>query len=201
MIGRVEDINLTDDGSLYTKTMPSEYGGEPLVVGRNYYYNGENFRYAGDFTDARLVPNCTCIYTLGDAILIHRFIPPSNIMPKEKIKRKRADDLRPINTDVSDEDNSLMSMTKSILNKKEITRGEFKQLYDNDSDMNNSLRTIEQGGNLSFPRFDDLNRRMNLFYNITVYDKDGMIVESVDTGPGIKPGQKVVKVNKKPGKK
>ena len=111
MNGRIEDINLTADGSLYTKTLPMELGGDPLIVGRSYCYNGENFRYIGDFTDARSVPNCTCMYTIGDAILIKRYIQ-NNTMPREKIKRKRVDDMRPINTDIVDDDNSLMSMMK-----------------------------------------------------------------------------------------
>lgn len=200
MNGRIEDINLTADGSLYTKTLPMELGGNPLIVGNSYCYNGENFRYIGDFTDARSVPNCTCMYTIGDAILIKRYIQ-NNTMPREKIKRKRVDDMRPINTDIVDDDNSLMSMMKSILNKREVTRGDFKQLYDNDSDMNNSLRTIEQGGNLSYPRFEDLNNRLGVGFKIVAYDKNSLeILEELDTGPGLDAGKKPVKV-KKPAKK
>lgn len=97
-------------------------------------------------------------------------------MPREKMKRKRADDDRPINTEITDEDNLLMAMMKSALRQKEVTRGDFKQLYENDSDMNNSLRAIEQGGNLSWGRFQDLTSRMKINYDLQLYDKDGTAI-------------------------
>ena len=98
-------------------------------------------------------------------------------MIKEKVKRRRVDDNRPIMTDIKDEDNQLMALAKTVLREKEVTRGDFKELYDNDSDMNNSLRSVESSGNLSWSRFTDICDRMGVSYEITLKDKDGNIIE------------------------
>jgi hypothetical protein len=96
---------------------------------------------------------------------------------KEKIKRKRVDDCRPINTEIDDKDNALMVKCKTILDEKGITRGEFKQLYDDDSDFNNSLRTIENSGTLSWGRFTDVMDRTDVDVEIVCRDrKTGKVI-------------------------
>lgn len=174
--------NLNDDGSIWIKTTPD---GQPLIRGKSYFFEGQWWVYIGDVKSSEEVPNIYCCYTIGNQIKIHRGITQMTAIPKEKIKRKRADDGRLINTDISDQDSPLMVLMKTALQKKGITREKFKELYntpyDNDSDMNNSLRQIETQNNLSWARFTDLSERLGLDYSLNLYDKSG-VIESVDTG-------------------
>jgi len=166
-------VNLNDDGTIWNKTTPS---GEPFIVGNSYYFKNNFWVYLGDFKSPLDVPNVHGCYTLGDEIHIRSSI---KVVPmiKEKVKRRRVDDNRPIMTDIKDEDNQLMALAKTVLREKEVTRGDFKELYDNDSDMNNSLRSVESSGNLSWSRFTDICDRMGVSYEITLKDKDGNIIE------------------------
>lgn len=175
--------NLNDDGSIWIKTTPD---GQPLIRGKSYFFEGQWWVYIGDVQSSEEVPNIYCCYTIGNKIKIHRGITQMTNIPKEKIKRKRVDDSRPINTDISDQDSPLMVLMKTALRKKGITRGDFKMLYSNDgfstdSDMNNALRQIETQNNLSWARFTDLSDRLGLDYSLNLYDKQG-VIESVDTG-------------------
>lgn len=181
-----QKINLNEDGTIWNKTTPS---GEPFIVGNSYYFKNSFWVYLGDFKSQLDVPNVQGCYTLGDEILIRSYI---KVVPmiKEKVKRRRVDDNRPIMTDIKDDDNQLMTLAKTLLQEKEVTRGDFKELYDNDSDMNNSLRCVECGGNLSWSRFTDICDRMGISYDITLRDKDGNVV-----GDATKP--KIAKKKKK----
>lgn len=174
--------NLNDDGSIWIKTTPD---GQPLIRGKSYFFEGQWWVYIGDVQSSEEVPNIYCCYTIGNKIKIHRGITQMTNIPKEKIKRKRVDDSRPINTDISDQDSPLMVLMKTALRKKGVTRGDFKMLYSDgfstDSDMNNALRQIETQNNLSWARFTDLSDRLGLDYSLNLYDKQG-IIESVDTG-------------------
>ena len=178
----LEQTNLNEDGSIWIKTTPD---GQPLIRGKNYFFEGQWWVYIGDVQSSEEVPNIYCCYTIGNKIKIHRGITQMTNISKEKIKRKRADDSRPINTDIYDQDSPLMVLMKTALQKKGITRGDFKALYtnscDSDSDMNNALRQIETQNNLSWARFTDLADRLGLDYSLDLYDKNG-VIESVDTG-------------------
>ena len=160
--------NVNEDG-MWIKTAPN---GEKFYKGHPYFFKGQFWTYAGDFKSSSEVPvHEACCYTIGDEIKIHRgipVIPPTN---KEKVKRKRVDDCRPINTEIDDKDNVLMVKCKTILEEKGITRGEFKQLYDDDSDFNNSLRTIENSGSLSWSRFTDVMDRTDVDVEIVCRDR------------------------------
>lgn len=159
--------NLSEDG-MWVKTDPN---GKPFYKGAQYFFKGQFWTYAGDFKSSSEIPiDQPCCYTIGDEIKIHRGIPVIPVT-KEKVKRKRVDDCRPINTEIDDKDNVLMVKCKTILEEKGITRGEFKQLYDDDSDFNNSLRTIENSGTLSWSRFTDVMDRTDVEVELVCRDK------------------------------
>ena len=174
-----QQINLNDDGSLWTKLTPD---GEPLIIGRQYYNkdDGRFWIYVGDFKSKDDVPNVYCYFTIGECLFKRSTIKVDDMPNKEKVHRKRADDSRPIFTDISDEDNTLMVRAKTVLFEKEITRGDFKEMYDNDSDMNNSLRSVENGGNLSWARFTDIMDKTNVDIEIITRDRStGKILGTV----------------------
>ncbi len=177
----LSETNLNESGTIWTKTTPD---GQPLIRVKAYYFVGQWWVYIGDFVSKDQVPNMNCCYTIGNQINIRRGIPMPSLPAKEKIKRKRADDSRPINTDINDDDNPLLVMTKEALAKNGITRGRFKEMYPgNDSDMNNCLRHIETQNTLSWSRFTDVAERMGLDYSVTLKDKNGNIISSFDTAP------------------
>jgi hypothetical protein len=145
------------------------YNNIPLIVGNAYNVNNEFWTYVGDFKSKEEVPNAACCYTIGDEFKIRRSIP-NTFAPKPKDKRKRNDDDRPIDTSIKDTDNTLMILIKTALLHKNITRGDFKASYTNVSDMNNALRCIENGENLSWARFIDLCQRFHIVYNLSIFD-------------------------------
>lgn len=156
------------------------FKGEALITGCSYNVNGEFLVYAGDFKSTDEVPRTICCYTIGDEMHCRHVIP--NFASPEKInRRKRSDDDRPIDTNIKDTDNTLMVMIKTGFKQKGITRGDFKEKYTSDSDMNNALRCIENGDNLSWARFTDLCQRFSMYYDLCLYDADGQI-EEIDTG-------------------
>lgn len=173
----LEQTNLNSDGTFWLKTTPD---GKRLVVGNQYCFNGKWWVYVGDYNSQFEAPNINCCYTVGNRIYT-RTKTQVNIMPREKIKRKRADDGRPINTDINDEDGGLLVLMKTALKKNEVTRSEFKQLYDNDSDMNNSLKQIESGNSLSWKKFTDLADRMHLPYKLQLFNTDGSVIETYNS--------------------
>lgn len=173
----LEQTNLNSDGTFWLKTTPD---GKRLVVGNQYCFNGKWWVYVGDYNSQSEAPNMNCCYTVGNRIYT-RTKTQVTIMPREKIKRKRADDGRPINTDINDEDGGLLVLMKTALKKKEVTRSDFKQLYDNDSDMNNSLRQIEAGNTLSWGKFTDLADRMHLPYKLQLFNTDGSVIETYNS--------------------
>ena len=180
------ETKINSSGTVWYKTTPD---GTKLVIGDSYYFVGQWWVYVGDFTDISRVPNVDCCYTIGNQIRVHRkFRHMSSQGNIRKVTRKRADDSRPINTDITDQDGMLMVMMKEILAKKHITRGVFKDLYKGaDSDMNNCLRLVEQGNSLTFARFEDLCSRIKLPYKVTVYDTDGSILSEADSREPARP--------------
>lgn len=168
-------VNLNSDGTIWTKTTPD---GVPLIVGRSYYdkKDGQFWMYMGDFKSTEEVPNVYCYYTIGDCLFKRTSIKRIEIV-KEKTHRKRADDTRPIFTEIHDGDGELLVAAKSLLAIKNITRGDFKEKYDNDSDMNNSMRAIETGDSLSWNRLTDICDRFDIKCNLTFTDaKTGEII-------------------------
>lgn len=180
----LRETNLNEDGTIWVKTTPD---GKPLIVGQNYCFVGQWWVYAGDFENSNQVPNINCCYTIGNQIKIRRGIPMGTPPVKEKVKRVRKDDSRPINTDITDQDSPLLIMMKEALAKEGITKQTFKSFYDNDSDFNNCLRHIETQNTLSWGRFDDLRDRMDLECEVTLKRKDGTVVSQFNTASPVMP--------------
>jgi len=180
----LKETNLNDDGTIWIKTTPD---GKPLIVGQNYCFVGQWWVYAGDFESSDQVPNINCCYTIGNQIKIRRGIPMGTPQVREKIKRVRKDDSRPINTDISDQDGPLLIMMKEALAKEGVTKKRFKDFYESDSDFNNCLRHIETQNTLSWSRFDDLRDRMGLECEVTLKHKDGSIVSHFDSANPVVP--------------
>lgn len=166
-------------------TLMKIWEGEPLIKGNVYFLktpsnpNGAYYRYVGEIENVAEIQNITCCYTIGDRLLVHVYKPDIN-KPGKIEKRKRSDDERLIDTEIKDTDNELMVCIKSVIKELGITRGDFKALYDNISDMNNSLRCIEKGENLSWSRYIDLCRRLGVSYVLRMY-KDVDMLEEIDT--------------------
>ena len=148
------------------------YKGRPLIVGNPYKVEDSWYIYMGDFVNETLVPNVVCCYTIGDGFYIRSSTPDFNrpIMPQ---RRRRADDDVKIKAPIKDTDNTLMVLIKTLIDKKNITRGDFKELYTNVSDMNNVLRCIISDENLSWARFTDLCDKLDVQYDMTIRDKNG----------------------------
>jgi hypothetical protein len=129
----ISDLN---DGKKWYKT----WNNEILSKGNIYKVNNEFCVYAGDFKSKHDVPNTFCCFTIGDTMRVrHLTINNQDEIPIKE-RRRRTDDTRPIDTTVKDTDNTLMILIKSALQQKNITRGDFRRLYPNLSDMNNILR-------------------------------------------------------------
>jgi hypothetical protein len=148
------------------------WNGEVLVVGNIYKVNNEFCVYAGDFKNKEDVPQVFCCYTIGDIMKVrHVKIDITQELPLRN-RKKRTEDDRPIDTTSKDSDNTLMLLVKSAIQYRNITRGDFRRMYPNISDMNNILRCIEKGDILSWPRFNDLIDRMNVSYKLSVFDNE-----------------------------
>jgi hypothetical protein len=93
-------------------------------------------------------------------------------------RKKRSEDDRPIDTRVKDTDNTLMVLIKAALQHKNISRGDFRKIYPNISDMNNVLRCIEKGDNLSWARFNELLEKVNMTYGLEIKDADHIICQA-----------------------
>jgi hypothetical protein len=154
------------------------WNGEILVFGNIYKVNNEFCVYAGDFKSIAEVPRSFCCYTIGDEMRVRhvRLDPDGELPPKER--KRRVDDDRPIDTAINNIDNTLMILIKTAIKHKRITRGDFKRFYPNISDMNNILRCIEKGENLSWARFNDLIEKLNITYRLMVFDEDKTLIGS-----------------------
>jgi hypothetical protein len=157
------------------------YKGEILIPGNVYRIQNEFCVYAGDFKSKEDVPKVFCCYTIGDLLKIRHIevnLDLQNELPLKE-RRRRTDDDRPIDTTIKDTDNTLMILIKSALQYKNITRGDFKRYYPNISEMNNILRCIEKGENLSWPRFMDLIDKIGVCYTLSIDDNDDIpIIEA-----------------------
>jgi hypothetical protein len=144
------------------------YNNIPLIPGNSYNIRGEFWEYEGRFDTVSDVPNKRCCYTVGNALYIKR---RTENFSKPKERRKRADDEREIDTSIKEHDDTLMVLTKQSLRTKHITRGDFRKLFESTSDMNNMLHQIEIGDKLSWSRFTEMNEKLGLKYNVTVYEE------------------------------
>jgi hypothetical protein len=154
------------------------WNGEILVRGNVYKVGNEFCVYAGDFKSKDEVPKLFCCYTIGDDLKVrHPILNTQQELPLRERKRRTEDD-RPIDTTSKDTDNNLMVLIKSALQFKNVTRGDFRRLYPNVSDMNNILRCIEKGENLSWTRFTDLAEKLNLDYDLSIF-ADGQIITKI----------------------
>jgi hypothetical protein len=162
-----------DDKYKWYKT----WNDEILIEGNIYKVNNEFCVYAGNFQSKNDVPRVNCCYTLGDVMLVRhvRINERQELPPVER--RRHYDDERPIDTLIKDTDNTLMILIKTALQFKNITRGDFKTFYPNVSDMNNLLRCIEKGDNLSWARFTDLVVKLGISYRLSIYSDDVKITE------------------------
>jgi hypothetical protein len=163
-------VNDLNDNKKWYKT----WNGEILIVGNIYKINSEFCVYAGDFKYKEEVPLTFCCFTMGDTLRVRHVKANANSETELPLKerRKRTDDDRPIDTTSKDADNALMLFIKAALQFKNITRGDFRRLYPNLSDMNNILRCIEKGDNLSWRRFTELIDKLNVIYHLDIFDNE-----------------------------
>lgn len=144
------------------------YNSRPLIVGNSYNVKGQFWEYVGDFNSIKEVPEQRCCYTVQNGFFIRRHIEQ---FTKSKDRRRRVDDEKPIDITIRDNDNTLMILIKQALRVKGINRGHFRKMFKSTSDMNNMLRQIENGESLSFARFSEMINKLNLEYDLVVYEK------------------------------
>jgi hypothetical protein len=152
------------------------WNNEILIPGNVYKVNNEFCVYAGDFKNKDDVPKNFCCYTIGDEMKVRHVKTNLNQELPLRNRKRRVEDDRPIDTISKESDNTLMLLIKSSIQHKNITRGDFRRLYPNISDMNNILRCIEKGENLSWARFTDLLDKLEVTYTLEVYDDKGEII-------------------------
>jgi hypothetical protein len=168
-------ININDK-KMWSKT----WNNEMLIIGNIYKVGNEFCVYVGDFKSEDDVPIVFCCYTLGDEMRVRHLTLDAKSEIPVKERRKRADDDRPIDTTIKNTDNTLMLLIKSALQQKNITRGDFRRLYPNTSDMNNILRCIENGERLSWPKFTDLAEKLHITYSLEIFDEDNNVICSTE---------------------
>jgi hypothetical protein len=155
------------------------WNNEILIVGNVYKINNEFCVYAGDFKNKDDVPKNFCCYTIGDEMKVrHININIDQELPLRS-RKKRVEDDRPIDTTSKETDNNLMLLIKTAIQHRNITRGDFRKLYPNISDMNNILRCIEKGENLSWARFTDLIDKLQVTYSLEIFDNNGAIITQI----------------------
>jgi hypothetical protein len=165
----ISDFN---DGKNWYKT----WNDQVLVVGNVYKINNEFCVYAGDFKTKEEVPKSFCCYTIGDTMRVrHTIINDKAEIPLRE-RRKKTEDDRVIDTTSKDTDNTLMVLIKSALQHKNISRGDFRRIYPNLSDMNNILRCIEKGDTLSWGRFNDILEKLDMTYSLSIFDENKEII-------------------------
>jgi hypothetical protein len=154
------------------------WNNEILIVGNVYKINNEFCVYAGDFKSKEDVPKVFCCYTIGDNMKVRHIRTNINELVPLRNRKRRSEDDRPIDTRVKDTDNTLMVLIKAALQHKNISRGDFRRLYPNISDMNNVLRCIEKGDNLSWTRFNELLEKLTMTYGLEIKDADLIICQA-----------------------
>jgi hypothetical protein len=154
------------------------WNNEILIRGNVYKINNEFCVYAGDFNNKDEVPKVFCCYTIGDTMKVRRIKTDFNSSVPLRNRKRRSEDDRPIDTRVKDTDNTLMVLIKASLQHKNVSRGDFRKLYPNISDMNNVLRCIEKGDNLSWTRFNELLEKLSMTYELDVKDNSLVVCQA-----------------------
>lgn len=140
--------------------------------------NNKHYVFLGIFPSKDLVPNVSCIYVYNDKVYVKSVRRP--VVPKRdgEVKvpktRMRGDEAL-LKIESSDEDDELMLLMKSLLQKQKITVGQFKDMYGENrkTDMNNDKSRLENKHTLSWNKFKDLLQKLGIKYDLIIYDKVG----------------------------
>lgn len=163
-----------------------------ILLSRGDYLNLQSgfYKYAGNFENIAEVPKTSCLYTInGDLYIrrvdIHRL---QMMQAADKESKKETDDSETLDLSVKPGDDTPLIIVKELL--KGFTKNSFRELFDNDSDMNNMRRAIEKSpnGQLSLNRFRAILEKLGLKYKIYVFE------ESTDDKSPL--NEKLVKLNK-----
>ena len=132
------------------------------------------YKFIGSVDKISEVPISNCLYTI-DGLLYIRKIDLNRLKRIKAIKEpvvKNVDDTLELDLKIKPGDDSTLIIVKELL--KGFTKSMFRQLFDNDSDMNNMRRAIEKSpnGQLSLNRFKYILNKLGLKYKIIVFADD-----------------------------
>lgn len=144
---------------------------------QKFVVKGIYYIFLGIFDNERDVPNVTCMYVVNNVLKIKTVrracIPKdsdsSNVTVPET--RSTGDEL-PLKIDIHFEDDELMIIMKSILLKRGLTVGQFKDMYGEErkTDMNNDKSRLENKHTLSWNKFKFLLSLLGHEYDLFIYD-------------------------------
>jgi len=138
---------------------------------------GIYYIFLGIFEDEDNVPNVTSAYIVKNEFKLKTVrrasVPKTTPRVYSPEVRSVADDI-PLNLSISMEDDELMVIMKSLLIKRGISIGQFKDLYgeDNKTDMNNDKSRLENKHTLSWNKFRFLLDKLNHEYDLLIYDHE-----------------------------
>ena len=142
------------------------------IVIRGVYYI-----FLGIFKDSMAVPNVNCIYVVDNQVKL-KTVKRSNI-PKETntvavVDNHMTGDDNLLKIAITNDDDELMVVMKSLVIKKGVTVGDFKRLYGEDrkTDMNNDKSRLENKDTLSWNKFKYLLGLFGHKYDLLVYESD-----------------------------
>ena len=144
---------------------------EIILCKNDYVRMGlDYYKFIGAVAKISEVPVSNCLYTI-DGLLYIRKIDLNRLKQIKAIKEpvvKNVDDTLELDLKIKPGDDSTLIIVKELL--KGFTKSMFRQLFDNDSDMNNMRRAIEKSpnGQLSLNRFKYILNKLGLKYKIIV---------------------------------
>ena len=148
---------------------------EIILCKNDYVRMGlDYYKFIGSVDKISEVPVSNCLYTI-DGLLYIRKIDLNRLKQIKAIKEpvvKNVDDTLELDLKIKPGDDSTLIIVKELL--KGFTKSMFRQLFDNDSDMNNMRRAIEKSpnGQLSLNRFKYILNKLGLKYKIIVFADD-----------------------------
>lgn len=148
---------------------------EIILCKNDYVRMGlDYYKFIGAVDKISEVPVSNCLYTI-DGLLYIRKIDLNRLKQIKAIKEpvvKNVDDTLELDLKIKPGDDSTLIIVKELL--KGFTKSMFRQLFDNDSDMNNMRRAIEKSpnGQLSLNRFKYILNKLGLKYKIIVFADD-----------------------------
>ena len=148
---------------------------EIILCKNDYVRMGlDYYKFIGAVDKISEVPISNCLYTI-DGLLYIRKIDLNRLKRIKAIKEpvvKNVDDTLELDLKIKPGDDSTLIIVKELL--KGFTKSMFRQLFDNDSDMNNMRRAIEKSpnGQLSLNRFKYILNKLGLKYKIIVFADD-----------------------------